>query len=60
MYRDLWTIRKVMSHYFSDCSPDEETFEKANWQLGFEFLSSYSTLKASIASHNGDGASCLE
>jgi hypothetical protein len=39
-----------MSHYFSDCSSDQETFKKANWQLGSNRPSSYSTLKASLAS----------
>jgi hypothetical protein len=47
---NVWNIRKVTSHYFSDCFPDQGTFKKANWQLGSKCSSSYSTLKTSIAS----------
>jgi len=50
MYYNLWNIRKLTSHYFSDCSLDQGTFKKAKWQLGSKCSSSYSTLKASIAS----------
>jgi hypothetical protein len=50
MYYNLWNIRKATSHYFSDCSSDQGTFKKAKWQLGSKCPSSYSTLKASIAS----------
>jgi hypothetical protein len=50
MYHNLWNIGKAMSHYFSDCSSDQGTFKKAKWQLGSKCPSTYSTLKASIAS----------
>jgi hypothetical protein len=50
MYCNLWNIRKVTSHYFSDCSSDQGTFKKAKWQLCSKCPSSYSTLKTSIAS----------
>ena len=50
MYYNLWNIRKATSHYFSDCSSDQGTYKKAKWQLGSKCPSSYSTLKASIAS----------
>ncbi len=50
MYYNLWNIRKARSHYFSDCSPGQGTFDEGRWQLAFKCPSSYSTLKASIAS----------
>ena len=49
MYYKLWNIRKLTSHYFSDCSLNHGTFKKAKWQLGSKCSSSYSTLKTSIA-----------
>ena len=50
IYYNLQNIRNLTSHYFSDCSLDQGTFQKAKWQLGSKCSSSYSTLKISTAS----------
>jgi hypothetical protein len=50
MYYNLWNIRKVTSHSFSDCSSDQGTLKAAKWQLGSECPTSYGILKAGIAS----------
>jgi hypothetical protein len=50
MYFNLWNIHKTMSYYFQIVPSDQGTFKKAKWQSGSKCSSSYSTLKASIAS----------
>jgi hypothetical protein len=44
------SLDPALDHYFSDCSSDQGTLQKAKWQLGSKCPSSYSTLKPSIAS----------
>jgi hypothetical protein len=40
MYCNLWNIRKVTSHYFSDCFFDQRIFRKGKWLLGSKCPSS--------------------
>jgi hypothetical protein len=50
MYCNLWNIREVRDHYFSDYSLDQGIFKKSKGQLDSKCPSSYSILKTSIAS----------
>jgi len=48
MYYNLWNVGTATSHYFSDCSSNQGTFEIASWLLGSKCPSNYSILKASL------------